>query len=149
MLSLSLSLSDLLGSAHLLAWSAQQSEALHQPSNLTPFQSESAGAEFIQKAHKGTHTRDAPLPISYYLARISIGNGTKNAAIYCAIGSQCIHILFYVYAHERRPTRSAHTTRKRTAAIFHQAPDPLKSQSNWLRLYASLIRLPVGACRSC
>ena len=27
------------------------------------------------------------LPISYYLAGISIGNGTKNAAIYCAIGS--------------------------------------------------------------
>ena len=29
----------------------------------------------------------SPLPISDYLAGISIGNGTKNAAIYCAIGS--------------------------------------------------------------
>jgi hypothetical protein len=31
----------------------------------------------------------SPLPISDYLAGISIGNGTKNAAIYCAIYILC------------------------------------------------------------
>jgi hypothetical protein len=31
--------------------------------------------------------QSTPLLISYYLAGISIGNGTKNAAIYCAIGT--------------------------------------------------------------
>ena len=31
--------------------------------------------------------RPAALPISYYLAGFSIGNGTKNAAIYFTIGS--------------------------------------------------------------
>ena len=33
------------------------------------------------------HGNLPPLPISHSLAGISIGNGTKNAAIYCAIGS--------------------------------------------------------------
>ena len=41
------------------------------------------------------------LPISYYLAGISIGNGTKNAAIYCAIGSGAHVILKLINLSER------------------------------------------------